>query len=181
ERLLHVSKREPYFSYPSQEADKLFLPSPFLDWAKVLSPSVPNIPTEEDILIAKGTLQKKDFSATLWQAQYSSGLIKGILEKRFGKAAFIKVTDIEAYRQCPLRFYIEKVLGLGEDRPPRFEIEARLWGKLSHKALEYLYRDGDVEIESLKSRLMAGLNNALKDFPVAELWSRVAREIFEML
>ena len=181
ERLLHVSKREPYFSYPSQEADKLFLPSPFLDWAKVLSPSVPNIPTEEDILIAKGTLQKKDFSATLWQAQYSGGLIKGILEKRFGRAAFIKVTDIEAYRQCPLRFYIEKVLGLGEDRPPRFEIEARLWGKLSHKALEYLYRDGDVEIESLKSRLMAGLNNALKDFPVAELWSRVAREIFEML
>ncbi|MBI5025514.1 MAG: PD-(D/E)XK nuclease family protein [Nitrospirae bacterium] len=182
ERLLHVSRREPYFSYPSQEADKLFLPSPFLDWTKVLTPSVPNIPTEEEILIAQGTLQKKDFSATFWGENiYSGGLINGILQKRFGRAAFIKVTDIEAYRQCPLRFYIEKVLGLEEDRPPRFEIEAKLWGKLSHKALEYLYRDGDVEPELLKDRLMAGLNNALKDFPVNEFWAKVAREIFKML
>jgi len=181
-RLLNVSKEEPYFSYPSMEGDKVFLPSPFLEWGKSLIPPALNIPSEEEILLREGMFRRRDFRETLLNGQLQRGKeVERLLKKHFGKNVFISVTDIDAYRRCPLRFYIEKVLGFEAELPPRFEVEARLWGRLAHKTMEYLYRDGDIELKDIPNRIMEGLELAIKSREIrtiGDFWSKVAREIF---
>lgn len=181
-RLLNISRDEPYFSHPSQDGDKVFLPSPFLEWGEGITPPLLNILSEEEVLIRKGFSKQKDFSNVLWDGRLIGKKgIRNFLKSRVGKKSFIKVTDIDAYRKCPLRFYIEKVLGLEIEKPPKFEVEARLWGSLAHKVMEYLYREGDVDLEDIDKRITGGLEKALKEFPVGKFWSRVAKEIFQRL
>jgi hypothetical protein len=69
-RLLHISRDAPFFSYPEADGDKIFLPSPFLDWEMRLSPPVYNISTEEEILLRKGVWEQKDFSTALWSGDF---------------------------------------------------------------------------------------------------------------
>jgi hypothetical protein len=91
------------------------------------------------------------------------------------------VTDIDYCRKCPYRFYIEKVLGLEIEEPPRYEVEARLWGSLAHKTMEHIFRQGDIEIEHLEERLFQALDAGLQQFPVGDFWLGVARDIFKRL
>ncbi|MBI4687578.1 MAG: PD-(D/E)XK nuclease family protein [Nitrospirae bacterium] len=181
-RLLNVSQMEPYFSYPSGEADKIFLHSPFLEWGGACTPPEISVFTHEDILTARGSIKQKDFIEAMWSGNLPKGKdVKSLLMRLFGEGAFIRVTDIDSYRKCPLRFYIEKVLRLEVEKPPKFEVEAMLWGSLAHKVMEYLYKDGDVELEKIRDRMLQGLEQSLKEFPIGEFWREVAREIFERL
>jgi ATP-dependent helicase/DNAse subunit B len=181
-RLLNASSDEPYFSYPVADGDNIFLPSPFLDWGLSLSPPEINISTEEEILIREGAFKQRDFSEILWDGEpIRDKDIKEFLMQKLNPQVFIRVTDIDAYRQCPLRFYIEKLLGLEVERPPRFEVEARLWGRLVHKTMEYLFRQRDIEIEDMDKRLFQGLELSLRQFPIGDFWSKIAREIFQRL
>jgi len=181
-RLVNVPLLEPYFSCPSAEGDKPFLPSPFLDWGQSLTPAELNLPSDEERLIAEGFSEQKEFTGILWNGELPEEReIKNLLSKRFGQDAFISVTDIETYRKCPLRFYIEKVLRLEIEKPPKFEVEAMLWGKLAHKVMEYLYKDGDIGLKDISSRIMQGLKLTLAEFQLGNFWSKVAREIFQRL
>ncbi|HDH50435.1 MAG TPA: PD-(D/E)XK nuclease family protein [Nitrospirae bacterium] len=179
QRLLNSSASDPYLSCPVADGEKIFLPSPFLDWEQGISPAVLNISTEEDVLLREGAFKRRDFSDVLWNGKLPSDInVKSALNKRFGPKAFFRVTDIDAYRKCPMRFYIEKFLGLEIQRPPEFEVEARLWGKLAHSTMEYLFRDGDVEPEDMGKKLFDGLEKSLREFPIGDFWAGVAREIF---
>jgi ATP-dependent helicase/DNAse subunit B len=181
-RLLNVSTDEPYFSYPVADGDNIFLQSPFLDWGTELRTPELDVFTEEEILIRNGLSKQRDFSEILWNGKLSSDKdIKSILMQGFGSKTFFRVTDIDAYRQCPLRFYIERFLCLETEKPPKFEVEAMLWGKLAHRTMEYLYKDGVIELDELDKRLFKGLELSLKQFPIGDFWSRVAREIFQRL
>ena len=181
-RILNVPSDDPYFSCPAAEGDKVFLPSPFLDWEKSMSPPVFNILTEEEILAGKGAFKQKDFSEVLWDGRIPRDKnVKAVLMKRFGPRVFFRVTDIDRYRQCPQRFYIEKFLRLEREGLPKFEVEARLWGKLAHKTMEFLYEDKDIELKEVDKKLFKGLEQSLKEFPIGGFWSKVAREIFRRL
>jgi ATP-dependent helicase/nuclease subunit B len=181
-RILHSSKSEPVLSCPVADSDKIFLPSPFLDWEQGVGPAMLTVPTEEDILLREGALRRRDFSDLLWDVKLPQGKnVKNALVKRFGPKVFCRVTDIDAYRKCPMRFYIEKFLCLEMERPPEFEVEARLWGKLAHMVMEYLFRDGDVEPEDMEKRLFDGLEKGLSEFLIGDFWAGVAREIFVRL
>lgn len=171
--ILHSSGREPYISCPSAEGDNLLLASPFLDWDSEI-PSVPlNIFSEEEIHIIEGM-----------RGNHGAGLRVSSGEKidigTYFKS-YISVTDIDSYRRCPQRFYIEKVLNMTAEEPPKFEVEARLWGSLAHKTMEHLFKDGDINIEHMDKRLFEGLALALKRFPVGDFWSKVANDIFRRL
>jgi hypothetical protein len=100
-------------SYPSMEGDKLFLPSLYLRGAQE---------TTEKIF--------GDFSpqeAMTRQAGKPLGVhineIGGI--KRYRGSSPIRVTDIDSYRSCPRRFFIEKVMGI---EPPELSIGPPLDG-----------------------------------------------------
>jgi ATP-dependent helicase/DNAse subunit B len=182
-RLLNVPVFEPYFSCPSADGDKIFLPSPFLDWENVFRPADLSIFTEEDVLVGEG-----ETGSGAGILRYESVVVfdkdaLGVLCRRMGAMSkgYFRVTDIDFYRRCPLRFYIEKVLGLEMEEPPKFEVESRLWGTLAHKTMEYVCKDRDWEPKDLEKRIFQGLEESLKEFPIGDFWSGVAKEIFRRL
>jgi ATP-dependent helicase/DNAse subunit B len=184
-RLLNMSSSDPFISCPSADGDKMFLPSPFLDWNGCLGTPEFAIYTEEDVLIRKGAAQRTPPSAEsfLGRELHLDKQAIDILCRRTGLTAGgpISVTDVDYYRKCPRRFYIEKVLGMEMDSPPKFEVESRLWGSLAHQTMENLYKDGDVPPEELEENLFHALEQSLKKFPLGEFWSKVAKEVFQTL
>jgi ATP-dependent helicase/DNAse subunit B len=184
-RLLNVSVNEPWFSCPSAEGDKIFLPSPFLDWGDSINPPDLNIFTEEDVQIRSGGVRQTGAQGIVfWEENmFPSKTSLSILQKRISTIfkGSISVTSLDYYRKCPLRFYIEKVLNLEVERPPKFEVESRLWGTLAHKTMEHLFKDGDIELAHMDREIANGLDRSLKQFPIGHFWSRVAREIFQKL
>ncbi len=178
-RLLDVSILDPYFSCPSAEGDKVFLPSPFLDWEKMMTPPDLNIFTEEEVLT-------RENAAGLAPGVFGAGDMSfdkesfGILRNKIGAMAkgYFRVTDIDFYRKCPLRFYIERVLRLEMEGPPRFEVEHKLWGILAHKTMERLFKQKDWELDEFEKKLFSCLEESLKEFPLEDFWTEVAREIF---
>jgi len=184
-RLLNCSISEPYFSCPAADGDKILLPAPVLDWGADLCPAPLNIFTEEDALIREGEIIGAGKDADiLWRGEMFSGReIPGVLRQRIEKISkgFFSVTDIDNYRKCPLRFYIERVLGFEITGPPRFEVEAMLWGSLAHKTMEHLFRGGDFDVEEMDQRLFQCLTMGLRQFPIGEFWGKVAGEIFHDL
>jgi ATP-dependent helicase/nuclease subunit B len=180
-RLMNISDREPFFSCPSAEGDKIFLPSPFLDWEKALRPENWHIFSPEDVLIREGRIKNRHHQAAIFRdnaVSLNRTSLKLIREKLRG---YLSVTDIDFYRKCPLRFYIEKILKIEPEEPPRFEVEARLWGSLAHRVMEHLFREGDVDPEDLDTRLQHCLDAALHTFAIGDFWKKVAREIFQKL
>jgi ATP-dependent helicase/nuclease subunit B len=188
-RLLNIPSSEPYLSCPAAEGDKIFLPSPYLEWDSVIHPPDSNIVTQEETLVQQGAAKYSEPSPGF----FGNSRLKPIkpAEQRNGRALFhritalskgyFSVTDIDFYRKCPLRFYIEKVLGLEMETAPRFEIEYRLWGILAHRVMEYVFRDGEFDISEIETRLLNGLEAGLKNFPSGEFWKGVAREVFMRL
>lgn len=181
-RVLNCSISEPYFSCPSADGDKMFLPSPFLDWGANLGTALLNIFTEEDVLIREGEIQRAGKDANVFRRgeMFSGREAPGILKQRIAKISkgFFSVTDIDNYRKCPFRFYIERVLGFEIAEPPKFEVEAMLWGSLAHKTMEHLFKGGDFDLEEMGKRLFQCLAMSLKQFPISEFWVKVAKEIF---
>ena len=180
-RLLNVAEMPPIFSCPSAEGETIFLPSPFLDWNHSQRPVELDIYSEEEVLVREGEIRGDDTDLkVLWDGvpdlnPHSRNLINKKLK------GYLNVTDIDAYRKCPLRFYIERVLRLEIDEPPRFEVEARLWGSLAHKVMEQLFKDGPLGINNLDGRLFQCLEMSLKQFPIDAFWRKVAEEIFRHL
>lgn len=181
-RLLNVSAHEPFFSCPSAEGDKVFLPSPFLDWGRCNKSRKIDLLTEDEILVREGALRPELATDIFWNGQaLTEGNISQILRQKIRHRRSFSVTDIDFYRKCPLRFYIEKVLCLEVERPPKFEVEARIWGSLVHRTMEYLFREGDVALEEMDQRLFKGLELSLRQCPLNEFWAKVALEIFYRL
>ncbi len=176
-RLLNVPVRDPYFSCPSAEGDKIFLPSPFLDWENVIPSPGFNIFSEEEALLREGAIKMPEQHPGIFSdsKMFRTKKEYALLQQRIGRISkgFFGVTNIDFYRKCPLRFYIEKILGLEVITPPQFEIEARLWGSLAHMALEHLFKDGDVEPEKMEEKLLQGLEKGLKHFPIGSFWAKL--------
>jgi ATP-dependent helicase/DNAse subunit B len=185
ERLLNASQLDPYFSCPSADGEKVFLPSPFLDWEKSISPPELNIFSDEEALIREGAVNPSFQEADIFHDKdmFRSREAFSLLNRRVNAISkgFFSVTDIDFYRKCPLRFYIEKILGLEILIPPQFEIEARLWGNLAHKTMEFVFRDGVIDPEDLERKIPEGLARSLKHFPIGNFWEGVAKEIFRKL
>ncbi|MEI6791310.1 MAG: PD-(D/E)XK nuclease family protein, partial [Myxococcaceae bacterium] len=54
----------------------------------------------------------------------------------------LSATRIEAFAHCRFRAFIEKLLKIDLNPPPKHDIDMRVFGQLAHKALEKYYRDG---------------------------------------
>ncbi len=173
-RILNVSRREPYCSCPSADGDNLLLPSPFLEWDSAKTSASPDIFTHEDLLTMDGSYRNiHTATGMLWDGNTIRG--RDTWRELYKKTAsitkgYMSVTNIDSYRRCPQRFFIEKVLDINPEEPPRFEVEARLWGSLVHKVMEHLFMDGDIEAEGIDERLFEGLRHAVRKYPLCEIF-----------
>ncbi len=155
-----------YLSYPEMEGDKFYLPSVFLSGgvqdrqrpAGIFSP-------EEEMLRQPG----KPLSAHIKE-------ISGI--RRPKKGAAIRVTDIDAYRACPRRFFIERSLGLTPPEVMDFEMEPMALGSIVHEVMENLMPDAPVGLEAFTGKASETLDAVLKDRPIDSYFKEMIRETF---
>jgi RecB family exonuclease len=162
-RLVQSSGRT-YLTYPTMEGDKYFLPSIFLSDGEEIIEKIWGVFSREEALLRSGRTQ---FETHLKE-------IHGI--KRAFKT--ISVTDIDRYRSCPRRFYIEKILGFEPPEILEFEMDALALGILSHEVMERLITKPFENIDNFKSSVSETLDEVLPKKPLDPYLKGQFREAF---
>jgi ATP-dependent helicase/DNAse subunit B len=107
--------------------------------------------------------------------------------QRFGPDHVWSASRLETYRACPLRFFIQNVLGL-EPRPDAVEgLDVRQRGTIYHRILELVYRSaGDPsDVDALLAALPEVARQVLDEAPESEgfrataWWSQTRVEMVE--
>lgn len=171
-QLLMDSSENLYLSYPAMEGDKLFLPSPFLPWKAEIREEIPGILCKEEELIGKG---KDPLSSHVKEI---SNIKEKFIEKEYGEDSYIRVTDIDSYRTCPRKFFIEKILRLQPSEIKEYEVEARLLGTIIHKIMEELISRPFVSLDELMASAEKILKKLLKEQPVEDYWGELIKDSF---
>jgi ATP-dependent helicase/DNAse subunit B len=165
------STKNLHLSYPVMEGDRFFLPSPFLPWNRDEKHRVHGIFSKEEELIRKG---KTDLASYITEVEG----IKEKLKNKFGEDSYIRVTDIDSYRNCPRKFFIEKVLHLEPLEVKEYEVEAALLGTIAHEIMQALISKPFADVDDLRIRAEAIIDKLLSDKPVEDYWKKVIKDTF---
>jgi len=165
-KLLSGSGRT-HLSFPEMEGEKVFIPSIFISEGERLKDPVYGIFSKEEELLRKGKKEKDPYGASIKEIK-----VKGRKPKK------LRVTDIDAYRACPRRFYIEKMLGVLPLEPARYEIEPRIAGTITHKVMERLCPIRERTVEELKERALRILDGILSGETIEPFWKDLLKESF---
>ncbi len=153
-------------SYPRMEGDKLFIPSLYLrEGREAVEKIFGAFSPEEDLTRRPGAPLSEQF-----------GEVTGI--RRFRKGSPIRVTDIDAYRACPRRFYIEKVLGLQPPEVREYEIDPMVQGSIMHEVMERLIGPGPGTLEEFTARAGRVLDGVLGRWELEPYFRGLLRETF---
>ena len=166
------SSKNVIISYPTTEDDKILLPSPFVPWKTDTKLQIRGIFSKEEELIYKG---KEPFSNYLKEISISGS---NIVKKMFSPDKYIKVTDIDNYRFCPRRFFLEKVLNLIPLDLIEYRIEKLLLGRLSHKIMELILSKPFSSKEELKNIFLEKSKVILNNEDINEYWKSVITNAF---
>jgi ATP-dependent helicase/DNAse subunit B len=165
------STKNLHLSYPVMEGDRFFLPSPFLPWNRDVKHQVHGIFSKEEEIIRKGRTALASFITEI-------GSIGEKLKDKFGEDSYIRVTDIDSYRRCPRKFFIEKVLQLEPLEIKEYEVEATLLGTIAHEIMQALISKPFADLEDLRIRAEAIIDKLLSDKPVEDYWKKVIKDTF---
>ncbi len=171
QRLINSSKNL-HLSYPSMEADKFFLPSPFLPWGAETKEQIPGMLCKEEKLLNEGRIHLSRHIREI--KEIKSGYIK----KRFGMHSPIKVTEVDYYRTCPRKFFIEKALNLKPLQIKEYEIEAAILGTIIHMIMEELVVRPYSTVDEMKLAAERLLTELLKGQPIEDYWKNFIRDSF---
>lgn len=167
-----ASAKNLHLSYPETEGDRIFLPSSFLPWNRQSKKPLYGIFSLEEELVRKGRMPLTSHI----------GEIKGVkskkLETKFGETSFVRVTDIDSYRACPRKFYIERVLRLEPPVIKKYEIEAALLGTIAHEIMQSFISDPLTDFHDLSEKADAIMDRILADKPVDAYWKKVVKTSF---
>ncbi len=166
------STKNLYLSYPVMEGDRFFLPSPFLPWSREVKQQVYGIFSKEEELNRKGKIPLASYIKDI------EGIGEKLIKNKFGENSYIRVTDIDSYRACPRRFFIEKVLRLEPLEIKEYEVEAALLGTIAHQIMEALISKPFVDADDLRIRAEEIIDKLLSDKPVEDYWKKVIKETF---
>jgi len=94
----------------------------------------PDIKINEQIVVNRLNIGKQNEEIEIEKT-------KDIVEKLLNTATSgFAPTALNVYRRCPLQFYFQYILKLGETEEPEETIEARTLGKVVHEVLELFYK-----------------------------------------
>ena len=179
-RTIESAREEVFLCFHDSVDDKPILPTPFLqlDTFRLPEPDVLHSPAE--VQLAAGRRAGVPFAEAVRTVDFSQQLeVRAALEHRFGPDRAVSVTGIEAFRNCPYRFYLERVLGLDSPPEPQFKIDAAQWGSVIHRCLHLLYEKGPVPVADLAERARAALDVALRDSGLPRFWAETTRRVFD--
>ena len=168
-----LSSAKNYFlSYSVMEGDRLFLPSSFLSWNQEISKPVHGIFSREEELMRKGRALLSSFISDV------SAIDKRLIQKMFGEKSSIRVTDIDAYRTCPRKFFIEKVLSLKPLEIRKFEMEALVLGTIAHEIMQELLSEPFADLPTLVLNAGKRIDALLSRRPLEDYWEKVIKDTF---
>jgi ATP-dependent helicase/DNAse subunit B len=159
-------------SYPVMEGDKFFLPSPFLPWNKELKHRVYGIFSKEEELIMKGRMPLSSHITDI------EGIENKLIKNKFGQDSYIRITDIDSYRTCPRKFFIEKVLKLEPSEIKEYEVEAAMLGTIAHEIMQALISTPFADLDNLVVKAEAIINKLISDKPLEDYWKKVVKDTF---
>ena len=159
-------------SYSVMEGDRLFLPSSFLSWNQEITKPVHGIFSREEELIRKSRVLLSSFISDV------RVIDKRLIQKMFGEKSSIRVTDIDAYRTCPRKFFIEKVLSLKPLEIRKFEMEALVLGTIAHEIMQELLSEPFADLNTLILNAGKRIDALLSRRPLEDYWKKVIRDTF---
>ncbi len=154
-----------HLSYPLMDADDMFLPSSFLYSGEEVRERVPGIFSKEEYLVMEGGIS---FSGHIIEVSAVNGRA----------SAFLRVTDIDAYRMCPRRFFIERILKLKPMSVKEYELEAATIGTIIHKIMERIIKEPFKGIEDLRDRAESVIDESMKDKRIDAYWKKIVKDTF---
>ena len=179
-RTIESATGEVFLSFHDSDDSKPVLPTPLLQLEPVSPPPAEVVFSPVEQQLDTGRRTGTPFAETGRAVDYVRDLeVRKVLGRRFGPERALSVTGIEAYRRCPHRFYLERVLGLETPPEPQFEIDASRWGLVIHRCLHLLYEKGPVPLTELADRARAALDVALREYELPAFWSEMTRRVFD--
>lgn len=163
-RRLCATSGKLYLSYPQMEGDKLFIPSIYLSGSKEIDASVKGIYSEEELQSFRATAPEppKEVSSIAFAKEGTS----------------IRVTDIDSYRSCPRRHFIEKVLGLTPPEVQQYEINAKELGIIAHRVMETLISGPLPPLDTFTERAESILDDALTNSALDKYLANIMKASF---
>jgi ATP-dependent helicase/DNAse subunit B len=171
-RIINASKNV-HLSFPEMDGERLFLPSPFLPWDREMTEQVPGIFSHAEKQIGSG---RHPFTDSIREISLKKNTLQSLLAKKLRMP--YRVTDIDAFRMCPRRFFIEKILKLESTDISEYEIEPKLLGTIIHAVMEELLKERVTDIDSLRKRADLILDNILKRHHVETYLKKLVKESF---
>ncbi len=156
-----------HLSYPVMNGDTLFLPSSFLYSGEERRGGIAGTFSKEEYLVRTG---KRPLLDVIDEVRVSPSLP--------GPSAAFRVTDIDAYRACPRRFFIEKILDLKPMDIKEYEVEAATLGTIIHRAMEQLIRGPLGDLERMRQRAEEIIGEIMKDKKMDAYWKQLVSDTF---
>ncbi len=155
-----------HLSYPLMDGDNMFLPSSFLYSGQETKLEIPGIFSTEEYLISSG---KKPLSAYISEIKARCPL---------SPSNFNRVTDVDAYRVCPRRFFIEKILKLKPMTVKGYDLEAITIGNIAHKVMEQIIREPFDDLKYLTDKAKDIVDAVVKNKKISNYWKRLMSDTF---
>jgi hypothetical protein len=153
-------------SYPSMEGDNLFLPSLYLRGAQETPEKIfGDFSPEEEMTRHPG----KPLAVHLNE-------ISGI--KRYRGSSPIRVTDIDSFRSCPRRFFLEKVLGIEPPELREYEVDPKTIGIIVHEVMEKLIGPPLDGMDAFRRRAEKTVDKVLDGKPLDSYFKALLKESF---
>ncbi|GER94403.1 hypothetical protein A45J_2164 [hot springs metagenome] len=163
------SSKNLHLSYPLMEGEDMFLPSSFLYSGEEVKGKIPGIFSKEEYLIKQGY---KSFSENISEIKTQSSAAI------FKPSEFIKVTDIDSYRMCPRRFFIERVLKLKPMDVKEYELEANTIGTIIHRIMEKIIKEPFDSFDDFQKRAEAAIETSMRDMRIDAYWKTIINDTF---
>jgi RecB family exonuclease len=165
-RRLTRASRGLHLSYPTMDGDKFFLPSLFLSGGTERAESVYGVFSREEDMLRK---VRPPLSTHIRE-------VGGI--QRFRDRLTLNVTDIDSYRACPRKYFIEKVLGLEPPEIREYEVDPVLIGTVTHGVMEKLITPLPEDLEAMRERAGRVLDEVLGPIDMEEYFKGLIKESF---
>lgn len=166
------SSKNLHLSYPAMESDKVFLASPFLPWKAETIQHTPGILCKEEELLRQG---KYLLSSHIKEI---SNIKTYLAKKYFGINSHIPVTNIDYYRTCPRKFFIEKILKLEPPETKEYKVETMLLGTIIHEIMEKLMSNPFTTFDEMRLNAENIFKKILDEHPIENYWKNFIRDSF---
>ena len=114
----------------------------------------PNITVKEEVLTADRQPAKNESTASVHKDENTMQRLKEMAIGNKEKRIFLSPTAINRYRNCPLQFFYNDVLGVHEQQEVSEDLEANELGSLIHEILKDIYKqERIVKKETLEKAL----------------------------